>query len=387
MKPAPFKTALGGMIALAAAMGIGRFVYTPILPYMTDALSLTKSDAGLIAAANYLGYLIGALAGATGLLSGNRRSWMLWTIAASALTTASMAATGSPYMFMLLRFCGGLASSLMMVFSSTLIFERLANAGRSDLTYVHFAGVGAGISGSAVLVAWLGASGIGWSGQWIATGALAFAGLAAIAFLIPPADGDSPTVATAGGTRIDRRIYPLATAYGLFGFGYVVTTTFISAIVRQTPAISYIEPYVWVVVGLAALPSVALWAWVGRRIGNPASFALACLTEAAGVAATVLFTDPAIVLTGAALTGGTFVGITAVGLFTARDLALGSGADPRRVIALMTGAFGLGQMIGPAFAGYVAEFTGTFTAPTLVAALTLVIAAVLGMMARDRKMS
>lgn len=382
MKSSPLVIAIGGLIAMAAVMGIGRFVYTPILPYMVDALSLTKSEAGLIAAANYLGYLLGALAGATGLVGGNRRRWMLWGMAVSAATTAAMAATTSPYLFMALRFTGGLASSLFMVFGSALIFGRLAAARRPDLSYVFFAGVGTGITGSALLVAGLAAIDIGWDGQWMATGGLAIAGLVALFWLIPPAAGDTPPPPAPGSGHTDRRMIPLSVAYGLFGFGYVITTTFISAIVRQTPEIAHIEPYIWVVVGLGALPSVAFWAWIGRRLGNPASFALACLVEAAGVTITVLVPDPAAVLVAAVMVGGTFVGITAVGLFVASELAAGSGADPRRMIALMTGIFGIGQMIGPAFAGYVADITGTFTAPSLIAAGALVVGAALAITIR-----
>ncbi len=60
----PTRVALGGLIALAAAMGIGRFVYTPIQPFMIESLGLTKADAGVIASANFLGYLLGALGAA-----------------------------------------------------------------------------------------------------------------------------------------------------------------------------------------------------------------------------------------------------------------------------------------------------------------------------------
>jgi predicted MFS family arabinose efflux permease len=81
MKSSPLIIALGGMIAMAATIGIGRFVYTPILPYMADALALTKGETGLIAAANFLGYLIGSLIGATGVMRGDRRRWTLWALA------------------------------------------------------------------------------------------------------------------------------------------------------------------------------------------------------------------------------------------------------------------------------------------------------------------
>ena len=372
MTARPLPLALGGMVAMAAAMGIGRFVYTPILPYMADALSLSPGDAGLIASANFLGYVGGALVAATGILGGDRRTWALGALAASAVTTAAMAATVSLPLFLALRFAGGVASALVMVFGSALVFDRLAEAGRPNLSHVHFAGVGLGIAISAVVVTSVGAAG-GWSGQWLAAGAVAAAGFAAVLILVP--GGAGPAVASASAPAAPRRsAVPLAVAYGLFGFGYVITATFVSAMVRTTPAIASVEPVVWLAVGLAAIPSVAFWTWIGRRIGNPASFALACLVEAVGVAITVAVAHPAAVVAGAALLGGTFMGLTALGLIMGRSLAEG---DPRRMLAVLTASFGLGQMIGPAFAGYLSEITGSYAAPSYAAATLLVVAAAL----------
>src|SRR5579863_9573382 len=95
--------ALGGLIAIAAAIGVGRFVYTPILPPMIEALGLSKSQAGLIASANFLGYLLGALGAAMPTLPGSRRAWLLGALAASTLTTAAMGLGQGLAAFLVLR--------------------------------------------------------------------------------------------------------------------------------------------------------------------------------------------------------------------------------------------------------------------------------------------
>jgi len=366
--------ALGGLAALAAAMGIGRFVYTPILPFMAADLALSKSAAGLIASANFLGYLLGALAAAFPGLPSRRRTWMLGALLASALSTAAMAFVSSIPAFLLLRFAGGIASAFVLVFASALVLDSLAKAGRSTLAALHFAGVGTGIALSALLVAALAAAGHDWRAQWLTSGVASLVGLGLVAWLIPPGADERPPPAAVRAKGVHRSLLALIVAYGLFGFGYVITATFISTIVRSSPSLHPLEPVVWLVVGLAAAPSVALWGKIGGRVGNDVSFAVACLVEAVGVALSVLSTNGSAVILSAVLLGGTIMGVTALGLVHARQLSSG---DPRRTLALMTASFGLGQMIGPTFAGYAFDLTGSFRAPSLAAAAALVIAAVL----------
>ena len=367
--------ALGGAIAIAAALGIGRFVYTPILPFMEDGLGLTKPQAGLIASANYLGYLIGALFASLARLPGGQRRWLMSALAVSAVTTGAMALPSSMTMFMVLRFAGGAASAFVLVLTASIVLTHAMAAHREGLSGTQFAGVGVGIAGSALFVAGLAALGEGWRMQWFTAGTLSLAAFLVIGWLIPR-DGSAPEARAARlpTGRIERRLAALIAAYGLFGFGYVITATFISAIVRESPDVQSIEPVVWVVVGVAAIPSLALWAWVAARFGDSASLATALLIEAAGVVLSIASTSPAAILAAAALLGGTFVGITAVGLGCAQRLGTG---DPRRIFALMTVAFGAGQMVGPTFAGFAYNIGNSFAAPTLIAAAALVIAAVL----------
>jgi predicted MFS family arabinose efflux permease len=362
-------------------MGIGRFVYTPVLPFMEEALGLTKPQAGIIASVNFLGYLLGALAAAWSALPGGRRGWLLGALAVSAVTTGAMGLTASMAMFLGLRFVGGVASAFVLVFASALILDRLAAAGRPGLSAVHFAGVGVGIAVSAVIVSGLSAGGADWQAQWIVSGAVALVAFVAVVWLVPHETEPERPAAIAPSAGVERRLAVLILAYGLFGFGYVITATFISTMVRTVPDLQSIEPVVWLVFGLAAIPSIALWTWIGRRWGNDRSFALACVVEGIGVALSVLTTNGVVVLLGAALLGGTFMGITALGFIYARDLSAG---DPRRSLALMTAAFGLGQMVGPTFAGVTYRFGDSFLLPSLVATAALLVAAGLVMTLRSR---
>jgi predicted MFS family arabinose efflux permease len=370
----PVGVAMGGFIALACAMGIGRFVYTPILPFMADGLGLTKGEAGLIASANFLGYMLGALAAASPALPGSRRNWAIAALALSAVSTGVMGLFSTLPIFLVLRFIGGVASAFALVFSSALVMDRLAAARRPALIALYFAGVGTGIVTSALLVAGLAAAGFGWRDFWFASGVLAFLGLGLFTALVP-GGGDGPArPMEAGSGGRDPRLVALIVAYGLFGFGYVITATFISAIVRSEAALASLEPVIWLIVGIGAIPSVAVWAAIGRRIGNGRAYALACLVEAGAVTLSVISLSPLAVALSALLLGGTFVGITATGLVNAREL---SRVDPRRNLALMTAIFGIGQMIGPAFGGFLHDISGSFRLPTLAAAAVLVLAALL----------
>jgi predicted MFS family arabinose efflux permease len=368
--------ALGGLIALAVGIGVGRFVYTPILPAMVAALGLSKLSAGLIASANFAGYLLGALLAAGGGLPGTRRAWLIVGLAISAATTAAMGLVQTSFAFIALRLLGGAASALVLVFASALLLDFAADRGRPGLGAVLFAGVGVGIAISAVLVSLLTAAGQGWSALWLASGLLSALAAFAAAWMIPA--GRAARNAGSDGSKsiARRRLLSLVIAYGLFGFGYVITATFLVAIVRGNTAIRELEPVVWVVFGLVAAPSVALWNWLAGRLGVSRAFALAALIEAGGVLASVAWPTTAGVFVASIGVGGTFMGLTALGLMRGRELARG---DARRVLGVMTSAFGVGQILGPSFAGFAFDRLHSFAMPSIVAATALAVAAALAL--------
>lgn len=376
----PLRLAIAGLIAMAAAMGIGRFVFTPILPGMMQGLGLDAGQAGLIASANYLGYLVGALLAAGGWAHGRERAAMLVGLGSNAVLLGAMALTQSLPVFIAIRFLAGVASAFLMVFLSAIVFSRLAAAGRDGLQALHFGGVGIGISASAILTGWIFATGYGWKAAWIAAAALS----ALAFFAVWPMARDGPAVAAGAGREPalpkSTALTRIIVAYGLFGAGYIVTATFLVAIVRQQAGGPLAESAVWLATGVAGIPSVWLWSRIARRMSMAAAFALGCVVEAVGIAASVALPSPLGPLLGGALLGGTFIAVTALGLQIGRQLAA---AAPRRALALMTAAFGTGQILGPIAAGYAADWTGSFLAPSLGAAMILLACAVIGWSARD----
>lgn len=365
--------AFGGMLALAAGMGFGRFVYTPILPDMDAALGLSSTAGGLIASANFVGYLAGALLVALPHLRRGRRLWFLGGLVVSAASTAAMGMTGAMQAFLVLRFIGGVASAFVLVLGSALVLDRLAALQHPHRAALHFAGVGVGTAASSVLVDALDATGAGWRALWLASGAVSALAVPLAAWLVP----ETPPVAAAPpaasqGRRLPRGLAMLTVAHGLFGFGYVVTATFLVAVVRGTLHSRPIEAAVWLVVGLAAAPSTALWGRIGHRAGSLRAYALACLLEALGVAAGGVWPGAAGALLAALLLGGTFMGLTALGFAAARELGP---QQQHQSFAIITAGFGLGQILGPSVAGVLLDRTHSFAAPSLLAAAAVVVAA------------
>ncbi len=371
--PTALQVAVAGALLLAAAMGVGRFAYTPLLPPLREALGWSLAAAGDVASANFLGYLVGALLAAALAQRATRTGWLVAGMLGSVATTALGAVCEGLAAWLLIRLLAGVASAFCLVLGTAVVVEKLVDLRRPGLAALHFAGVGVGIVLSVLVIEVVRAGGgsvhASWGGLGLMTAALL--GWSARVFWRLPATchaavGDGVPDATPSAARPE--LARLVVAYGLFGFGYVVTATFIVAMARGGGHAPLVEPLTWAVVGLLAAPSVAAWQHLARRTNVFTALRVAFALEAGGVLLAGYGSGAAALLVGGGLLGATFMGITAMGLTAARGLA---GRHPGGVIGWMTASFGLGQLIGPAVAGRLAETSGGFGLPSLVAAVLL----------------
>lgn len=369
-----------GAVAMAAAMGFGRFSYTPILPGMMAGLGLSASDAGLIAAANFAGYLAGAILAAYGWATGRERQISVAALASTAALLLAMAVCSSVPAFMLIRFLAGVASAFAMIFTTSVVLGHPVAVKNGSVQAIHFGGVGLGIATSSLMVMLLTSFAGGGTDNWrldwlVGAGFAAFATLVAWRYL--PAGAARSTVAQSE-PPLDWKLPQLlmTLSYGLFGFGYVITATFLITMARISAAGPMIEFLAWFITGLAAAVCLFVWKPVVTRLGLAGAYVAALAVEAIGVLASVMLSPTAAPLVGGLLLGLTFITITAYGLQIGRRL---SPKSPRRALAFMTAAFGTGQIAGPLVAGWVAEATGSFTMPTILGALALVVCILLAL--------
>ncbi|HEV7578247.1 MAG TPA: YbfB/YjiJ family MFS transporter [Caldimonas sp.] len=425
-KPRPSATAIAiaGLIALAVAMGIGRFAFTPILPMMLHDGVVDLHAASWLASANYLGYLAGALLCTFVPLLWPRLprlppidgpTLVRTGLAATAVLTLAMALP-APALWPVLRFLAGVASAMVFVFSSAWCLAQLAARGQASLGGAMFAGPGAGIVASGLLasamVAWHWHAADAWlvfgvlacllsapvwrvfktaaaegpAGVAAATAASAAAAAAASTRASTPASASvatpTPTLTPAGAATAPvapehphAEVAALAVAYGISGFGYIVTATFLPVIARAAlPADSPWFDLFWPIFGAGVILG-ALLATRARVSGDlRLLLGAAYLVQAVGIAIGLAAPTAAGFALGSFLLGLPFTALTYFALQEVRRLR------PRHVASttgLVTAIWSLGQTAGPAMVAVLLRRTtdvgAAFTLSLVIAAGALVV--------------
>lgn len=350
-----FALALPAALALAAAMGIGRFAFTPVWPLMAQEAGLSLAQGSWLASANYAGYLLGALAAAA-RPPRHPRATLAASLLAVALLTLAMPWCHGILAWSLLRLAAGYGSA-----SAFICVAAARPVGPGDprapaVSAITYAGVGAGIALTGLACLALMAMGAGANANWTALGALTLA-LSALAWagLKRPAAAH-PLGAAAAPGPLPSGLGRLALHYGVFGAGYIIPATFLPAMARQIIADPAVFGWAWPLFGLAAALSCLLAPRVAQARDDKTVWRGAQAVMALGMLAVALWHNMAAVIVAALLVGGTFMVITQSGMLAAQRLA---GAAAPRAAAVMTSAFAAGQIVGPLLASGAARWGAT----------------------------
>lgn len=353
-KSARLKVLFAGVCSLILAMGVARFAYTPLLPVMVDEAGLSHAGGGWLAAINYTGYLAGVfLASRIGNTILKDRLYR-WGMVLAVLSTALMGMSTGFYIWALSRFIAGLCTAAGLMIGSGLILNWLMrNQHRSELG-IHFSGIGFGIAISG-FAAILMSQHLAWDMQWyVLTGLGALLLIPALGWFPPPPIDDQranhPTMQHAPPNNRFMRLF--LAAYFCAGFGYVVTATFLVAIINDQPGLSELGGWMFVMVGVVAVPSCMLWDFIARKMGDVNALLLAAVLEVAGIISPTLGLGLVGAIIGAVLYGATAIAIVSLTLTMAGRYYP---EQPAKMMGKMSIAYGLAQIIAPALTGWITD--------------------------------
>lgn len=364
------RTAVFGMVVLTLGMGIGRFLYTPMLPIMLHEGLFTFSQLSLIASANYAGYLFGSLLFSFGVFTrlAHLKAMLLAVALITGLLILFMAIVTVPEVVILIRFLAGVASAGMMIFGAMLVLQ---HSHRPWVIASLFSGVGVGIFiGNEYVIAGV-AHLLSAKTLWL--GALCISGvLLIVLWLLLPRDAHIPQE-MAQPLKADKSIqwWQLALLYGLAGFGYIIVATYLPVMAKGLGA-SFIAEHIWSVVGLAVIPGCYGWLWVARKGNILPCLSLNLIVQACCVVLAALTHSSILLTLGCIGFGATFMGTSSLVMPLAKKLKA-----PQKVnlLGLVTLTYGVGQIAGPLMVSAFENRGQSLTGPTLLGAGALFIAA------------
>ncbi len=374
------------MVALAIAMGIGRFAFTPMLPLMLHEHLTDIQHGSWLASLNYAGYFVGALS----------CMWLRFTptrivrfaLAATVVLTLAMGLLDSFAAWAVVRALAGVMSAWAMVFSAGWGFRKLGELRMPSLGGVIFAGPGAGIVVTGVLASLNGTLAWPARGGWLLCGVLALVLLGVIwrtfvpdshdrvkhAGATKPSDGASAQMAAhAVKHGSGESVIPVTVLYGFAGFGYIITATFLPVIARQAlPGSSWPDLF-FPLLGLMVIPGAIIGARAPLAWDNRLLLAACYVMQGVGVGIGMVLPNAGGFALGSVLVGLPFTAIT---VYAVRECRRLRGDNANGLIGLVTASYGIGQIAGPLVAAPLVAATGSFTAALLCASGVLVLGAI-----------
>ncbi|WP_373376700.1 YbfB/YjiJ family MFS transporter [Cupriavidus nantongensis] len=380
--------AFSGLCASLVAIGLARFAYTTLVPPLIQANWFPAAQTVTLGAANFAGYLAGALLGRPLVSVWSNRTVLRGLMLAATVAFFACAWPLSVAWFFAWRFASGLAGGGIMVLVATSILPHIPVPRRGLVMGTIFLGLGLGIAASGTLVPSLLEFGL--RETWLGLGALSLA-LTALSWFGWP--GQLPQAAASAGTAANasaailpaarRKLRLLYAQYAINAFGLVpAMLLLVDLVARGLGRGSSVGASYWVLYGIGAIAGPLVCGFAGDRVGFGAAYRGALLLQGLATAALALSGHPLAIGVAAVVLGAFTPGIAPLGLGAIQEILPHDAAAQRAAWSHATSAFALFQAL--AGYGYAWLFAHSHESYTLIfgcGAVAVALALVLGWVA------
>ena len=390
---------LAGTLGMFVSLGCGRLTLGMLLPSMGRAVGLNYAEMGLISTANFVGYLLAVLLVGRLVARLGLRPTIVAGLALVAASLSAIAAAQGFVSILVLYFLTGLGNGASFVPLMIIISHWFHPRARGRASGFLMIGASVAMTASGLAVPAVNAAfgDAGWRLNWLGFGlsCIVVGALAGLLLRNRPADlglepvgsAESAAVSPPSGLGLGRLVAHLGTIYWIFGFVYATYVTFIVTTMVSERAFDEIAAgHFWALLGLISVPSGPVFGAISDRFGRRAAMiAVFTMQGLAYVLVAAALPDPA-VLFSIVLFG---LGAWAIPPIMAATVSDYMGLERAvRTFAWVTVMMGFGQMMGPAVAGVLAEWQGSFVGGysliTGLALLAVLLVALLPRLPRSR---
>ncbi len=365
-----FNILLAGILAITVGVGVARFAFTSLLPFMLEDF-LTVTNAGLFASFNFSGYLSGAIFSIFIKDINTKVRFFRIGMILSILTTLILATTTNETLWFISRIIAGFGSAMVLIVGGAIVMVKLNYEDKTKAMGIHFAGIGFAIVVSELISQCILQNG-SWKDAWL--------GLVIYSFIVTfysiyILSFDKELKKDAVKHKLSRSIFStyvilLILAYFTEGVGFVVQGTFLPDIINSLEGLSGYGSLGWLIVGLAGIPSSIIWMRLAHNHGSINIIILAMTLQIIGILIPAFSNNIYLNLLSGALYGSTFIGLVALFMNLGGQLA---GKNPVVLMGAMTAAYGVGQVSAPLYSVVLIKYFGNYNTALYVTAFIVFI--------------
>ena len=375
-----------GTLCIFASLGMGRFALGMLLPAMAESLKLTYSQMGLISTSNFIGYLVAVLFCSYISEKIGSRLLIFFALLLVAVSMLLISRANSFTTVAIIYTLTGVGSGASNVPMMALVASWFSTRQRGKAAGFVVIGSGFAILLSGKLIPYLNQLSVadGWRTSWLVLGIIVLF-ISIICFVVirdtpaelglEPVDsnkksrmGTTPKFAEESFSASRKDIYHLGAIYFLFGYTYVIYATFIvTTLVQERGFSEAVAGNFWSWVGFLSLFSGPVFGTLSDKLGRKTGLILVFTIQMFAYLLVALSLPVKFLY----LSIGCY-GIVAWSIPSIMTALVGDYVGPQktaRVFGFITFIFALGQIAGPAIAGFLAEKYGSFSSSFLMASL------------------